>query len=218
VYRLDTLVGYRFLKLDENIGIREGLTSLDPSVPNTAFEVFDRFGTKNEFHGLDLGLLWTGQRNRWSLDILGKVALGNNQQLVDIDGYTRLTDTANGRTLKSTVSVPADGAGVGEYTGGGLLTQRPNIGEHKNDQFVVVPEIGLTLGYAISENIRATFGYSLIILPKAVRPGDQIDTNVNLAYLPDEIYPLPEPARPALTMAEDAYWVQGLNAGIEIGW
>jgi hypothetical protein len=194
------------------------LTSLDPSAPNTAFEILDQFDTSNEFHGLDLGLLWTGQRNRWSLDILGKVALGNNQQVVDINGTTWLTDTANARTLKSTVSVPADGAGVGAYTGGGLLAQRPNIGEHKNDQFVVVPEIGLTLGYAISQHIRATFGYSLIILPKAVRPGDQIDTNVNLAYLPDEIYPLPEPASPALTMAEDAYWVQGLNAGIEISW
>jgi hypothetical protein len=217
-YRFDTLLGYRFLKLDENLSISEDLTSLDPGSPNTAFDIYDRFGTKNEFHGLDLGLLWFGQRDRWSLEVLTKVAIGTNRQEINIDGQTTLTNTANGQSLTSTVSVPADGAGVGEYTGGGLLAQRPNIGRHRNDQFTAVPEIGLTLGYDVNSHVRATFGYSLIVFPQAVRPGDQIDTHVNVGYLPDEVSPLTGPKRPGLLATDTTFWTQGLNAGLEFRW
>src|SRR5262249_24972715 len=57
-YRVDALAGYRFLRLHEGLEIDETETSINPESPifGTTFALTDRFDTKNDFNGGELGL------------------------------------------------------------------------------------------------------------------------------------------------------------------
>lgn len=221
--RANFLVGYRYLQLSEGVAIRENLYSLDPNQStnpangNAAFIVRDLFETDNSFHGADIGFTWTCQGARWSLGLLTKLGLGENRQRVRIDGNTTQIDTATGTSQTSTVSVPPDGPGRA-YTGGGLLAQRTNIGTYSRDVFSLVPELGATLGYQLNCHWKATAGYTLLFWTNVVRPGDQIDTSVNPALLPDEQSPITGALRPSFAFRDSTLWAQGLNLGLECSW
>ena len=63
----------------------------------SAFLVHDQFNTQNSFNGGDLGMKFEFQRNRWSLDMFPRIALGSTHSTVDINGSTRITtDVAAG--------------------------------------------------------------------------------------------------------------------------
>ncbi len=198
--RIDLVAGYRFLELNEGLLLRETLTSTNPLAPG-AFDIFDRFDTRNSFHGGEIGFLLSRGLNRWSMDVLCKAALGNNHEVVAIDGGTAIL------TGTSYTVYP-----------GGLLAQRTNMGSYSNDQFVVVPEVGVTLGYRLTRRLKATMGYSFLYCSHVLRPGDQIDTGVNPNLLPPEAVPFSGPLRPALALESSDYWAQGLSFGLEYGW
>lgn len=219
----DVLVGYRFLQLNEGLAIREQLyssdpeESSDPALGNVAFVVRDQFDSRNTFHGADLGMRWMFAHQRWSFELLGKLALGGNSRRVAIRGSTTQTDTATGVATTSTLASPADGEG-GVYTGGGLLAQRSNIGTYDDGAFSFVPELGLTLGYQLNSHWRAMLGYTLLFWTNVARPGDQIDRRVNDELLPDELTPLTGPNRPAFSFHDSTLCVQGFNLGLEYAW
>ena len=212
-WSLDWLAGYRYLGLNERLGIREQLTSLDPNRPYVAFDIMDQFQTRSDFNGADLGMSFIGRRDRWSLELLGRLGFGSNRNRVAINGQTTITNTLTGDSLTSTVGVPPGG---GAYTGGGLLAQRSNIGVYTDDVFSVVPEIGLTLVYQLSPRVKTTFGYNLLVWTNVVRPGDQIDLRVNPDLLPNEINPVTGPLTPVAPNATSTFWAQGLTAGVQI--
>ncbi|HUT91730.1 MAG TPA: BBP7 family outer membrane beta-barrel protein [Thermoguttaceae bacterium] len=198
--RLDFLVGYRYMHLDEDLVIREDLQSLNPIAP-TEFDITDAFDTENDFHGAEIGLLLEYERCRWSLEVLAKIALGNSHQVARINGDTTIT----------TYGVP-DG-----YPGG-ILAQRTNIGEYGDDQFAVVPEVGITLGYQLTCRLRATFGYSFIYWSDVARPGEQIDTRLNPNLFPPEQVPFSGALRPRFVFRDTDFWAQGLNFGVDYLW
>ena len=101
---------------------------------------------------------------------------------------------------------------------GGLLAQRTNIGTYERNQFTMVPELGATVGYQITRRLRATAGYSLIYMGNVVRPGDQVDLNVNPNLLPPENVPFSGALRPQFHFVETDYCIQGLNFGGEFRW
>ena len=78
--RVDWLAGYRYAQLQEQLFVSENRTSTDPAGPvavGTTLDVLDQFGTWNEFHGADLGLqLWT-RAGGWTIEVLGKIAIGS---------------------------------------------------------------------------------------------------------------------------------------------
>lgn len=203
--RIDLLLGYRFLRLREGIVIREDLTALDGAGPQLAdqrFQIFDSFATRNEFHGGEIGAVWEVRRCNWSLETLGRIAMGNNHQTVTIRGQTQTTNP-NG--------------GVSTATGG-LLAQRTNIGEHTRDVFAVVPELGVNLGWFITPRLRATVGYSFIYFGRVVRPGDHIDTDVNPDLLPPEASPFTGSLRPRFAFRDSDFWAHGWNVGMDYRW
>jgi hypothetical protein len=217
--RLDFLVGYRYLQLGDSLHIREllqGQVDTNLGTMEGDFDLNDVFGTRNEFHGADIGVVWEGTHGPWSLELLGKLALGSTRQRVAIDGWTWIEATP-------------DTGDNGRYTGG-LLTQTdeehpgatpPNIGTYQRDVFAVVPELGVTLGCQLSPHLRATLGYSFIYWSRVVRAGEQIDFDVNPLLKPiqpevgkevDEIGPL----RPSFTFRDTDFWAQGWNVGLEL--
>lgn len=198
--RLDTTIGYRFWELKESLQVQEQLTTFPPD-PG-AFDIIDRFDTRNLFNGAELGVLWQGRRGWWSLDMLMRLGIGNNNQTVTINGSTAITE--NGTTT--------------ERSGGLLAQQGANIGTYERNQFTMVPELGATLGYQVTQRLRATMGYSLVYMGNVVRPGDQVDLNVNPTLLPSENVPFTGPLRPQFHFVETDYLIQGLNFGGEFRW
>jgi hypothetical protein len=200
--RFDFLVGYRYVRLSDELTIRENLTSLRTVPSQGSFAITDSFGTTNDFHGVDLGMASEFNYGRWSLELLGRMALGNIQQQVEIAGQT----TISGSQVSN-----------GEYVGG-LLAQRTNIGSHSRNEFAVLPQLGATLGYRLTPRLQATVGYSFMYLSRVVRPGDQIDLDVNPDLLAPEFTPFAGPLRPRFEFRDTDFWAQGMNFGLHFSW
>jgi hypothetical protein len=198
---IDFLFGYRYLRLKDTLIITEDLTSLDPDFPGQ-WDIYDRFETKNEFSGLELGTVWEGGRRRWTWEVLTKLALGNVRQRVYIDGGTTATPLV----------------GDSQDFTGGLLAQSSNMGSYRRDEFAMVPEISASLGYRITPRLTGTFGYSFVYWSQVVRPGDQIDLDLNPDFLPPEADPLTGAARPVFAFRDTDFWTQGLRVGLDYRW
>lgn len=191
--RLDFLVGYRWTRLKEGLVISEFLDGLGLDQPG---DVFDRFNTYNDFHGCDLGVQWQVRHNRWFLETLGRISLGNNRETVDIMGITSGTEDP-----------------------GGLLALETNIGRYTRDQFTMIPEIGVKAGLDLTPCLTFTVGYTLFYWGQVVRPGDQIDRDINPDYVPGDPSFGPEgPERPAFAFNPTDFWAQGLNLGLDYRW
>jgi Putative beta barrel porin-7 (BBP7) len=198
--RLDGTLGYRFWELKESIRIREQLTATNPA---GTFDISDVFETRNQFNGGEVGFIWQGRRGWWTLDALMRVGIGNVNQTVTISGGT--TRTQNGAAVLPNFNT-------------GFLAGQNNIGTYDRNQFTMVPEFGLTAGYQLTRRLRATVGYSLIYWGNVVRPGDQIDTDVNPNLVQPQLAAANGALRPQFQFREADYWVQGLNFGGEFRW
>lgn len=196
--RLDFTIGYRFWELDESLQVRESLTSQTAS---ESFLISDNFETRNQFNGTEIGFVWQGRRGWWTMDALMRMGIGNVHQTVTIDGSTQTTEN-----------------GVVSNAATGFLAQRTNIGAFDRNEFTIVPELGLTLGYQMTKRLRVTTGYSLIYIGNVVRPGDQVSLDVNPNLLAPEITPFTGPLRPQFQFEDTDYWVQGLSFGAEFRW
>lgn len=195
--RIDWLVGYRYLELNDSLAIVDNLESLDPDAPGTVV-ASESFRTSNEFHGLQLGVLHQLNLNRFWLESMLRVALGNNTQNVRVRGTTAITES-----------------GITETYTGNLLAQRTNIGDREEDEFTMIPELGLTLGFRLTERLHATVGYSVLYFPNVVRAAEQIDTDVNPNLIPPEADPFTGSLRPRPLFETNNYWAHGLSAGGE---
>ena len=196
--RFDFLLGYRFARLDDGLDIRQfsqWTTAQGIIPPGTTKDLFDSFDTENQFNGGELGLSYRGRINQWSLEILGKVALGNTSSQVRVDGAA-VTTLPDGRSATFA---------------GGLLAQETNIGSFQQNQFSVIPEFGVTLGYNLTRQLRATFGYTFIYWNNVLRSGDQIDRA--LSQLPPE--PPTGDRRPVVLMKDTDFWAQGMRFGLD---
>ena len=65
--------------------------------------------------------------------------------------------------------------------------------------------------------MRFLVGYSLIYWSNVVRPGDQIDLNVNPDLLPPAM-DNPGMLSPTFAMNDSAFWAQGINLGLDWRW
>ena len=200
--RTEMLIGYRFLELEESVLISENEVSTDPNNPGN-FDIFDRFQTRSQFNGFDIG--WTYRRTRgyWTVDTLLRLGVGNTRQTVTISGQTTIDDPNN----QPVQTLP-----------GGILAQTSNIGTFQQDEFTVVPEFNANLGYQLTDHLRLTLGYTFIYWSNVVRPGEHISRDLNPNLLPPPANPLTGAQRPAFAFDTTDYWVQGINFGGEIRW
>jgi hypothetical protein len=211
-FRLDLLAGFRYLELQEGVHIQEDVLFTRNDTTFTLFNVGnhflvnDRFDTRNQFYGGQIGAEAVYLVGRWSVDVTGKLALGVNQQTIDINGNQVLT-TSQGATTTFN---------------GGLLALPSNIGHHTRDRFAVVPEVGIKLGYQLTDWCRATVGYNFLYMSNVVRPGDQIDRVIDVTQVPNFVPPgvtvPPNPTgvpRPLVPFRESNFWAQGVTFGLE---
>lgn len=207
--KLTALAGFRALSLSENLRITEStlfLTDIPynfPDVPVFAGDrstLFDSFSTRNRFFGGQIGAAAEWQRERWSFEARAKLAIGATYQAVDVDG---------GVTLAS------PGRGTQTFVGG-LYAVPSNMGTHSQTRFGLVPEVGFSVGYQLTENIRVFAGYDFLYWSSVVRPGDQVDQVLDLNQVPQSGRPYPpaNQVRPRVPLQTSSYWAQGINAGL----
>jgi hypothetical protein len=195
------------MQLREGLAIGEQTDFIAPIGPFAAGDTIslgDLFNTHNDFYGGQIGARAELCRGKFFVDLRGMVALGDTNQVVDVSGAT--TTTLHG---------------VSTVLPGGLLTASGpggSIGHFEHNTFSVVPELGLNLGYQVTSHIRAFVGYTFIYWTDVVRPGDQVNLNVNVQRLPGAgaaFNPAATPA-PGFTLRETDFWAQGVSFGVEV--
>jgi hypothetical protein len=197
--RFDVLVGYRFLRYEEDLTTRENLFPVGEAfVPGTNIQVQDQFRVRNTFHGILLGLASTWRLERFTLEAAGRVSVGHLHRNVQINGQT-------------TVIVPGLDPVVNT---GGLLAQTSNIGNYNRNTWTAIPEADLRLGYDVSDSLRLFAGYSLLVLNDFYRVGNVVDTTVNPNLIPPGTSG--GPVRPAFEPSSGLIWVHGITLGAEL--
>ena len=196
--RIDLVAGYQFFRLNDWLQINSNSTLTAPGpLQGLHTELNDRFSTRNEFHGGELGLRGRLARGQWSLNVLGQVAIGNINQQVTIAGTTVTTG-------------PGGGAGI--TTPGGLLAQPTNIGEFERNKFSYIPQVIANVHYHLTPNVSVHLGYNIMWLGDIALSGDQIDQRVNPSQFAGG--PLVGDPTPAFAFQDREYWLQGINWGV----
>jgi hypothetical protein len=200
--RTDLGIGYRYTQLDESLTMVSNTRTTVPVPAAGTLLTTDEFTTQTQFNGFDFGIFYTRQRGLWNLDLRGKFGLGVNRQTVLIDGSTT-------RDLDNIATDP-------ETRPGGLLALSTNMGDRSRDRFSVLPEFGVDLGYQLTPRLRAKVGYTFMYWSNVVRPGDQIDLDIDARLVP--FGPGSTSTRPAFQFNETDYWAQGVSFGGEFRW
>jgi hypothetical protein len=197
--------GYRYLMLDDRLSVEtESLVRTGGGYPVMGYATTDAFRTFNQFNGGEIGLVERWWRDRWSLKLLGKLALGATTVGTAIGGSTTTTETDITPTGIETTT-------TGSYPGG-VLAQTTNPGNTRAF-FAGVGEFGATADYAIFSQFRVTVGYSLIYWTTVGRVGDQVDPTVNPTQFGGGT--LDGPAAPSFDLWTTGFWAQGVNVGFE---
>ncbi len=191
--RVDLLFGYSFMRLDSGyklgVNIVDGVTG--NGIPDgTIITTLDDFQTKNEFHGGHIGFGSDITSGRFTLSMLGKVALGNLKQTSTVSGY--FTET------------PPVGLPYAE--GRGFFAQPNNIGTVTRDRFTFLPEVGAKLKYQLGRG-QLGVGYTLLMMPSVALAPDQIDHNVDVAGIGGVMW-APQPK-----FSTDTFFLHGLDLG-----
>ncbi|MFO0825059.1 MAG: BBP7 family outer membrane beta-barrel protein [Gemmataceae bacterium] len=205
-WTVNLLGGFRFLNL------REQLTFTTDSVtaigPPDVFRTLDKFHTNNDFYGGQIGFRAERQFGAFFVNTAAKIALGDMHQSVCVNGGLATNDF--------------NGLGAPQVFPGGYFTQPTNIGRFTTDRFATVTDVTVNVGYQLTHGARVFAGYTLLYVTNVVRPGDQIDRNINPSQAPAIIgaAALPPgglvgPAAPLPQLNRTDFWAQGLNVGLE---
>jgi hypothetical protein len=198
------LAGFRYLDLSENLTTGADIVTSAQSQRDVTVETItsQRFGTRNYFYGGQLGSELTVFVGRLSMALSTKVALGGTHEIALIEGMSTY------RALSGQV-VPLPFS---------ELVFPSNAGRYSRDIFTVVPELGVHFGYDVTSHIRVTAGYTFLYMSNAIRPGDLIDTTVNLTQAQAAIggRAMTGPQRPTFAGNATDFWAQGVDVGLEL--
>jgi hypothetical protein len=196
-FRFDGLLGYRFLRMEEELDVDTEVTNLAPRAngpAGTRVLTTDQIHTRNTFNGVDMGINGQVYRGGFYVDMLAKAAFGATTSYADLYG----AHTVNGAP----------------QPGGGFLVQTSNFGRYNKTAGAVMPEFSLKFGYRFGDHLRVYAGYTLFYWFHVTRAGDSVDTAINPNFLNGG--PIGANAvHPAFSNNNDNIWVQGVTTGIE---
>lgn len=203
--RIDVLGGYRYVRFREGVFVEEHLISRDPSglvQIGTMIDLFDRFDTTNSFHGGEFGILTSLERGYFTFELVAKLAIGNVERRLVIDGATQ-------------VEVPGGGQ---SGSPGGLLALPSNMGWHVDREFALLPELNINTRLALTDQLSLNVGYNLLYLTHVLRAGQQIDRSIDTSQLPGGL-PVNDNTsagqrHPAALMDGSTLRAQSLNVGL----
>jgi hypothetical protein len=203
--QLDVIGGFRWLRLNEKYAFTTS-SPYNPPFPQDIWNTSDNFDTTNNFYGLQAGLRARVDRGNFFAAGTAKVALGAMSQKVDIDGSLVTNDYTD---FGPTVTYP-----------GAYFALPTNMGSHTRTQFAAVPEVNVNVGWRMTPSATLTLGYSFLYVSNVVRPGNQINRNINwtqtTAYTEDPNAKLTGPAQPQFQYNDSSFWAQGVNLGLAV--
>jgi hypothetical protein len=201
-YRLDLLLGYRYLYLSDTFTFTE-TQQFAQIFGGNFFNLIDNFSTSNLFNGGDFGLRLDWRLGRYAqLRLLGKVAIGASDETSNVRGATSVTNPvlANGLTTVE----------------GGFLALPSNSGHFTCEQFAVVPEFGINLDVQLTSCLRAWIGYTFLYWSNVARTGEQ----VNIAINPLEVPAIAAGSLVAIprqnSVSNTDFFAHGLTLGLEL--
>jgi hypothetical protein len=190
--RLEALAGARFLQLRDRTDLTASGYALPAQEP--LFGLEDHYRVENAYYGGEVGLRGGLTRGRWSLQLRGTVGPGADVEQVRTFGSTLVQTPAERRVLPI-----------------GLTVQPSNRGTFDRTAVNLVSEVGVRVGYRVTQHVEFSAGYTFLLWDGVLRSGDQVDPVIN----PN---PGVSPARPAIPFRDDVFWAQGLNAGLKVSW
>lgn len=220
VLSVDVLLGYRYADLREGLTI--GTTSIattatglqfanSVTAPGQIVQTFDNFATRNQFNGGQFGLRSTLSCWRFNILLDAKLAMGVTRQEMRIDGSSTL-GTAPG-AARDTITVHQ-----------GVQAVASNSGSHVRNDFSIIPEGGVQLGYQISRNFRVFVGGNIFYMSSVIRPGDAVSSTVDSRLVPtfsqpllgQPFDPLLRTGPPTYSFRDNDFWGYGYSLGLEI--
>jgi hypothetical protein len=226
-FRFDGIAGFRWVELRERLTYSLETAGVPGSVVDGAFvNARDSFATQNDFYGGQVGLRSTYESGRWCCSAFAKVAIGGVHQAATVAGQAQ---ASNGNLFLQTKGT------ANTMLPTGVFAEPSNSGSFSRDQFTVIPEFTFNAGCRVTERIRVFVGYNFLLLGSVMRPGDQIDANINVTRtglaaasratvgtgtgpipfgMPGAAPPPSGPIAPVFPFKATDVWVQGINFGI----
>jgi len=208
--RIRALTGFRYLELAEKLRMIDQAIFFGPTfifdqavipAPGT-FPAFDEFATKNQFYGGQIGADVEANYGKFTFGMRTKVALGSMRQVLAISG--------------ATASIPPGGTTSVLTVPGDSFALISNIGRYGHNEFAVVPEVSLNVGYQVTRAINVFVGYNFLYVSQVLRPGDQVDPRWNPALIPTFGLTPSGPRLPAPLMNQSDWYAHGLNFGVGV--
>ena len=204
---IDLFAGIRYLDLDESLLLTQttqatnsGIvllngTTYGPGVPLT---ITDRFRTRNQFYGGELGGRAELRQGFGFLAVTPSIAFGPVHQ----------TAQASGSSSVPGVELPG---GLYAVTGG-------NAGRDVTNRFAVMTEIRTEVGIYLTGSSRLSVGYDFLYLGSVARPGEQIDYVVNTRLVPTtrRFGSLSGVASPLPTAGRTDFYAHALRVAFEL--
>jgi hypothetical protein len=211
-FSFDLLAGFRYLDLREVLTIDTSTAALglaevafggDFFGAPAAVTTSDQFATRNQFYGGQLGARAQWTYGRLYCNIWGKVALGDTHEVSQVAGSSSLMI---GGVQAATLP-------------GGIFALPTNIGRSAANDFAVVPEVSVKLGWRLTGNVGVFAAYNFLYWSRVIRPGNQIDRAVNDTLLPtSSVFGAAEGdlSRPARLFNTSDFWAHGVSFGVEL--
>jgi hypothetical protein len=208
-FSVAALAGFRYLDLSEKVDLMLERSSLDVVPfqgnlfgPGSIISSVDNFHTRNQFYGGQLGARAIYTYGKVFAQVDAKVALGDTHQAIGVNGLSTLTMVDGTRTTAS----------------GGLFAGPSRMGHFTADQFSVVPEGEFKVGYNVTNNVMVSVGYSFLYWSDVVRPGNQVNRNIDTREIPTSFNFVPgttvNPQPPSFQHSD--FWSQGVNFGLTL--
>lgn len=207
--RWDILGGFRYLGQKDELRFSQSSTILVPgglgflgktALPPNIVSLKDFFETNNHFYGGQVGLRGEYRAGRWILNLSSAVGVGATCQKLHQEGWTMLTDSS-GKSLLAP---------------GGLFVVGQSLGDFERNEFSVMTELAIRLGFQVTERLRTQLGYRFLYWDNVVRPGEQIDRRIDPRQVPSNLAFIQgfRGADPRLLFESTDFWLQGMTAGL----
>jgi hypothetical protein len=224
-YTVDGYAGFRYIDLEERLTVAQTSTPVAGPLPPgfvtlpAPISLLDDFRTRNQFYG---GLV--GTRGEWRFGPLfvggsTSIALGPNHEVLEINGRTTTGGTTQTGGLLSvgggTAAVPGPTPPLPS-----AFVHLGNIGRYTTNRFIAVPEASAEIGVYVTSHIKVAVGYNFLYLTESLRPGRQIDTQINPALVPSSPQfgsgTLTGPPAPFVTGRREDFHAQGIQFTTEV--
>jgi hypothetical protein len=204
-YRLDLLAGYQMTRIDDDL-VLTTQTQVVSALGQPTFQTEDYFDVENEFHGGLIGVMGEFFNGPLTVQMMGKIGMGNMHQTASINGNYTITDN---------IGLVDEGAG-------GLFAQpsqaptgpRFNIGNYEQDLLVFSPEASIKAIYCVSQRLSVTVGYSFLYWSRVALSGDQIDRDVNRDVTFGGTFLPGGGPNPTFSFIDTDFWVQTIDIGL----